>query len=200
MGAVVRALRWGGGLVAVFLLYHTVFMAPGTRDLWGVALINLQQGQVGVGIPGTNSFDFTAARPEPGDIILGGNPGCSWGHWTHAALYVGNGQVVDTLLRRGVHLQTVERFAGAYQQAGVLRVNLPPEVKAAAVRHALANLGKPFSLLSGRNARNWFYCTKLAWYAYKQAGYDLDPGGGHWVVPDRFTRSPVVTLLASPSY
>lgn len=194
------ALRWGAALLGLMILYQGLTMEPGTRDLWSVILSKLQQGEIGVGVPGTNSFDFATADLEPGDIILGGNPGCSWGHWTHAALYVGNGQVIDTLLRHGVHLQPVERFGAAYQQAGVLKVNLPREVKEQAVQEALAIYGKPFNLLSGRRSDQWFYCTKVVWYAYHQAGVDLDPRGGYWVVPDRFTESPFVTLTASPPY
>lgn len=200
MVRVQRALRWGGAILVVAILYQAAFMEAGTRELWGVMIGQLRRGYVGVGIPGQNGFDFRTAGLEPGDIVLGGNPGTSWGHWTHAALYVGDGLVADTLLRHGVHLQPVERFARAYQQAGVLKVHLPAEVKARAVRYALAAVGKPFNLLSGRRSGNWFYCTKLAWFAYHQAGYDLDPLGGHWVVPDRFTRSPAVRLTASPGY
>lgn len=182
------------------LFYQAVTMEPGTRDLWSVMWANLLRGHIGVGTPGTNSFDYSEAGLEPGDIIIGGNPGCSWGHWTHAALYVGDGMVVDTLLRHGVHLQPVERFAHAYQQAGVLKVNLPRAVKERAVREAMAIHGKPFNLLAGRYANGWFYCTLVVWYAYNKAGYDLDPKGGYWVVPDRFVDSPAVTLYASPPY
>jgi hypothetical protein len=146
-----RALRWGGAALAAVLLYATITMEPGTRDLWGVLWSNALRGNIGVGIPGANGFDFASAGLEPGDIIIGGNPGCSWGEWTHAALYVGDGKVVDTLLRFGVHLEDVNRFAGAYQRAGVLKVNLPRAVKEQAVREALAVMNRPFNLLSGRH-------------------------------------------------
>lgn len=198
MPALRVGLRWGGAAVLAALLHNLVFMSPGTREFWGILWASARRGDIGVGIPGANGFDFAAAGLEPGDIVLGANPGNSWGHWTHAALYVGNGQVVDTLLRYGVHLSPVERFAHAYQQAGVLKVNLPPDVKARAVALALGTLGRPFNLLAGRETGDWFYCTKLAWWVYWRAGYDLDPDGGHWVVPDRFLASPAVTLTASP--
>lgn len=182
--------------LAALLAWQALTASPGTRDLWHVLWANLLQGHLGVGIPGENGLDFARVPLEPGDIVLGGNPGTSWGQWTHAALYVGGGQVVDTLLRRGVHLAPVERFAGAYQRAAVLKVLLPRPVKEEAVRHALATLGRPFNLLAGRQADGWFYCTKVAWYAYWRAGYDLDPAGGYWVVPDRFLRSPLVQVAA----
>lgn len=192
-----RGACWGLVALAVWLAWNTATMAPATRDLWRVMWAQARRGFIGVGIPGQNGFDFAAAGLEPGDIVLGGNPGTSWGEWTHGALYVGNGLVIDTLLRRGVHLAPVDRFAGAYARAGYLKVHLPPAVKERAVREGLALLGRPFNLLAPRRSGAWFYCTKVAWYAYWRAGVDLDPGGGYWVVPDRFLASPHVELVAS---
>lgn len=192
------ALTLGAAAVLVLLVWSIAFMAPGTREIWAITLDNARRGYIGVGVPGENGFDFKAVGIEPGDIVLGANPGNSWGHWTHAALYVGDGRVIDTLLRNGVHQQPVERFALAYQRAGVLKVNLPREVKQRAVAEALALQGRPFSMLAGRTSSRWFYCTKIVWYAYWRAGVDLDPKGGHWVSPDRFVVHPRVSLVASP--
>lgn len=198
MAVLRRALAWAAGLLAAILIYQVATLSPGTRDLWAVMLERAARGWIGVGTPGQNRFDFAAAGLEPGDIVLGHNPGSSWGHWTHAALYVGDGLVVDTLLRHGVYLDRVERFAYAYQASGVLKVQLPPAVKQRAVDEAMAVLGRPFNLLSGRHQDGWFYCTQVVWYAYQRAGVDLDPAGGYWVVPDRFLDSGHVTLVLQP--
>lgn len=171
-------------------------MTSGTRWTWGVVARNAFHGSIGVGtwtgVP--NAYDFTGL--EPGDIVIGGNPGASWGHYTHATLYVGNGQVVETLLRNGVNLGSVSRY-NDYTWAGALRVNAPPEVKAKAVAAALSRQGLPFYLLAPRSSPDWFYCTKIVWWAYKQAGLDLDPEGGFWMVPDRFLLSPYVQPVDS---
>lgn len=197
MSAERRVIGWAGVLVAAWLVYQSVTMTPGTRALWSLAWQNAAAGRIGVGIPGANGFDFSTAALEPGDIILGHNPGNSWGYWTHAALYVGDGMVVDTLLRYGVHLERVDRFAHAYQRAGVLKISATPAEKAQAVRVARSLLGHPFNLLSGRHQAGWTYCTKVAWYAYDQAGVDIDPGGGNWVVPDNFVRGPRAASLTA---
>lgn len=189
-----RWLRWGTLLLAVILAWQALTMAPGTRQTWGVILRNALAGRIGVGswtgVP--NTFDFS--RLEPGDIVIGGNPGASWGHYTHATLYVGNGQVMETLLREGVNVRPVSRY-NDYTWAGALRVKAPPAVKQAAVAAALSRTGRPFYLLAPRRSAQWFYCTKLVWWAYKEAGLDLDPGGGFWMVPDRFFLSPHVEPL-----
>lgn len=169
-------------------------MAPGTRWTWRVIFTNLFDGNVGVGTwTGVrNRFDFT--HLEPGDIVIGGNPYASWGHYTHATLYVGDGKVVETLLRQGVNLGPVTQYNN-YTWAGVLRVNAPAEVKQKAVEAALGKVGKPFYLLAPKGSGDWFYCTKMVWWAYHQAGVDLDPEGGFWMVPDRFFLSDLVEPL-----
>lgn len=166
-------------------------MTPGTRWTWGVIFRHAMAGNIGVGswngVP--NTFDFSQA--EPGDIIIGGNPGASWGHYTHATLYLGDGQVAETLLRLGVNPGPVARYSD-YTWAGILRVKASPEVKARAVAAARERQGQPFYLLAPKGSPNWFYCTKLVWWAYKEAGLDLDPEGGFWMMPDRFFLSPYV--------
>lgn len=198
MALTLRVLRWSYLLLGLLLVWQLVTMRPGTRALWRLALANAAQGNIGVGIPGSNAADFTTAKLEPGDIILGHNPATSWGYWTHASLYVGDGLVVETLLRRGVHLQPVTRFTYAYQGAAILRPKAPPTVKARAVAIARAQLGKPYNLLSGRDVDRWFYCVRLAWYAYQQAGLDLDPAGGFWVTPDNLAAYPQAALILDP--
>lgn len=193
MRRLVRALLAG---VAALLAWALLTMAPGTRALWGTMLAALGRGEVGVGVPGTSALDFSALDLLPGDLVLGGNPGTSWGYWTHAAIYVGDGRVMDSLLRFGVHPEPVDRFAAAYARTAVLRVKVPQAVRDRAVRVARSLEGRPFNLLSPRGSTGWFYCTQVAWHAYKEAGVDLDPEGGFWVVPDRFLESPLVEVVA----
>lgn len=189
-----RWLRLGTLLLIGLLLWQALTMTKGTRWTWNVVLQNAEHGNIGVGtwtgVP--NTFDFT--HLEPGDIVIGGNPGASWGHYTHATLYLGDGKVAETLLRRGVNPGPASAYNN-YTWAGVLRVKAPPEVKQKAVAAALGRVGKPFYLLAPRESDEWFYCTKLVWWAYKQAGVDLDPEGGFWMVPDRFFLSPLVEPL-----
>lgn len=184
-------LKWGALLLASVLLWQVASMKPGTRWTWEVIIRNALQGRIGVGswtgVP--NPFDFS--QLEPGDIVIGGNPGASWGHYTHATLYLGDGLVAETLLREGVNPGPVTRY-NDYTWAGALRVKAPPEVKRKAVELARSRVGQPFYLLAPKQSPNWFYCTKLVWWAYHQAGVDLDPDGGFWIVPGRFFLSPLI--------
>lgn len=194
METVLRAIRWGAVAVLALLVYTVATLEPGSRQLWAVMWQQALAGHIGTGnwngVP--NQLDLSQA--QPGDIILGRNPGTTWGHWTTAAFYIGDGQVVDSWLMAGTVLAPLEKYR-YYTEAAILRLDLPPEVKAAAVRHALTALGKPFYLAAPRRHDNWFYCMKIPWWAYYKAGVDIDPGGGFWVVPDRFLNHPQVTVI-----
>lgn len=155
----------------------------------------LGMGYFGVGYWDGEANEFDFSQLEPGDLVLGGNTGSSWGHWTHAALYIGDGMVMDTFLQTGVSPRSVTAYNDYYSHAGALRVNLPKEVKEAAVADAKALQGKPFYLLAPRGSDTLFYCTKVVWYAYHQQGYDLDPDGAYWVVPDRILSSDLVERI-----
>lgn len=185
-------LLWGSLGLALLVLYQTVTMKPATRELWAFMWAELEQGNFGVGQwdGETNEFDFT--QLEPGDIVLGGNTGSSWGYWTHAALYLGNGQVMETFLQTGTTPEPVTRYNDYYSHAGALRVKLPKEVKERAVARARALEGSPWYLLASRHSTQLTYCSKIVWWVYFQEGYDLDPEGPFWVVPDRIARSPLV--------
>lgn len=195
MPTIHRGLRWGVALIVLILAYNALTMQAGTRNTFGVIVGNILHGQIGTGMWNGVQDKVDLSQLEPGDIILGHNPGCSWGYYTHATLYLGDGQVMETLLTTGVQPISINRYRD-YTSAAVLSVNLPREVKEQAVRNARSLQGRPFLLLAPRGESGWFYCTKAVWWAYKQAGYDLDPLGGYWVVPDRFPRSPYVTKIA----
>jgi len=190
-----RTIKWTGLVLAVLLAINLLTMRPATKELWRIMFDRLGMGYFGVGYwdGEPNIFDFS--QLEPGDLVLGGNTGSSWGHWTHAALYIGNGMVMDTFLQTGVSPRSVTAYNDYYSHAGALRVNLPTEVKEAAVAHAKALQGKPFYLLAPRGSDTLFYCTKVVWYVYNQLGYDLDPEGAYWVVPDRILHSDLVERI-----
>lgn len=190
--------RWLKGMAAgmlLWMLWQGVTMDPDTRAFWRATGSHVQAGHLGVGkwdgVPNADPLPDL----EPGDIILAHNPGAIWGHFIHAAIYAGEGQVVDTLLKQGVHLGSLQRYR-YYTHAAVLKVNLAPEVKRQAVEYARSLVGRPFFLLASRRGEQWFYCTKVVWWAYKQVGIDLDPRGGYWVVPDRLVEHPLVQLVA----
>jgi uncharacterized protein YycO len=194
MELIQRWVRWSGLVLLILLVFELVTMRPATRQLWSDMVSRLGEGAFGVGYwDGTsNALDFAAL--EPGDIVLGGNTGSSWGHWTHAALYIGDGLVMDSFLQTGVSPRPVSAYNEYYSRAGALRVNLPREEKERAVALAKSLQGKPFYLLASRESDSLFYCSKVVWYVYHQINpaYNLDPNGAYWVIPDKIVRSPLV--------
>ncbi|MFZ5814730.1 MAG: hypothetical protein ACOY93_05455 [Bacillota bacterium] len=190
MDLVQRVVRWGGVLFLLLILWNVLTMRPATRQLWSYMwgrLVN--EGAFGVGYWDGEYNEFDFSQLEPGDLVLGGNTGSSWGHWTHAAIYIGDGMVMDNFLRTGVAPRPVTAYNEYYSHAGALRVKLPPAVKQEAVARAKSLAGRPFHLLAPRNSRALYYCSKIAWWAYASQGYDLDPDGAFWVVPDRMATS-----------
>jgi len=192
MRIITRTLAWGAVALALFIAHNVVTMRPATKEVWRFAWSELQQGNFGVGRWDGEENDFDFSQLEPGDIVLGGNTGSSWGHWTHAALYIGDGQVMETFLQPGTKPEPVGRYNHYYSDAGALRVKLPAEVKQRAVERARKLEGKPWYMLAPKNSPELWYCSKVVWWVYAQEGYDLDPDGPYWIVPDRIARSPLV--------
>lgn len=190
-----RALAAGALLATALLLWQILTMTPATRAVWAVAWANARQGHIGVGTWDGTTRHLDYSRLQPGDIILSHNLGSSWGYWTHAALYLGDGQVMEDFLRFGIHPEPVTRYDDYYSDVVVLRVKAPADVRQRAVDALKAAQGRPFYFLAPRRSDYWFYCIKTTWWAYKQAGIDLDPGGAFWVVPDHYVQSPYVEMM-----
>jgi uncharacterized protein YycO len=154
------------------------------------------RGEFGIGnysnVP--NALDLSDL--QPGDIILGGNPGGSYGRYTHSGFYIGDGQIVDMYTSSGVYVTSVETYH-RYTWAAVLRVQASPEARAAAVDYVKQQVGAPFFILSPKTDDSLWYCSKLVWYAYRLQGIDLDSfNNSYWVVPDAFLSSPKTTLVS----
>jgi uncharacterized protein YycO len=154
------------------------------------------RGEFGIGdydnIP--NSLDLSDL--QPGDIILGGNPGGSYGRYDHAGFYIGNDQVVDMYTSDGVYVTCVDVYRN-YTWAAVLRVKASPEIRAAAVAYVKRQVGAPFFILAPKSDDGLWYCSKLVWYAYYRSGIDLDAfHNSYWVVPDAILLSPKTTLVS----
>jgi len=154
------------------------------------------RGEFGIGdydnIP--NNLDLSDL--QPGDIILGGNPGGSYGRYTHAGFYIGDGQIVDMYTSSGVYVTDVDTYH-RYVWAAVLRVKASPEVRAAAVDYVKRQVGAPFFILTPKSDHRLWYCSKLAWYAYYQYGINLDAfHNSYWVVPDALLSSPYATIVS----
>ncbi|HBQ28134.1 MAG TPA: hypothetical protein DD719_01715 [Desulfotomaculum sp.] len=159
------------------------------------ALAAAGRGELGSGKFGGKPNHLDLSLLQPGDILLGGNPGSSYGFFTHAGLYIGNNQVVDMYISTGVYLTEAKTYQRYYDRAAILRVKASPDQKKAAVDYALTQIGKPFFILAPKKEDGLWYCTKLIWRAYLAQGIDLDTLNSYWVLPDSFWLSPQVQVI-----
>lgn len=156
---------------------------------------NLRYGNIGYGSESSsqgNNISFDEL--EIGDIIVGGYPGCAYGRFSHAAIYIGNGQVIEGYLDTGISIHSIEHFWD-YSQIALLRVEAADEVKLAATEYAKQNEGDMFFSLAFKEGDRIWNCTKIIWQAYMEQGLDLDSVGDIWVAPDSFYNSSKVTII-----
>ncbi|HHV75779.1 MAG TPA: hypothetical protein GXX39_00190 [Syntrophothermus lipocalidus] len=153
------------------------------------------QGRVGSGhFWGTgNSLDF--ALLQPGDILLGGKPGGAYGHFTHAGLYLGEGQVMEGYVDCGITRQAVEHYH-QYDWICILRVKASEQARKKAVEYACQQEGKVFYPGAFKPGERYWNCTKFIWGAYHREGIDLDSGQDLWITPDSIYNSPNVVVVA----
>jgi len=178
---------------AIYIDNREVFANP--QASMYTYLENLQEGRIGYGSESTsigNHISFEGL--ETGDIILGGYPGCAYGRFSHAAIYVGNGNVIEGYLDSGITLNSVEHFWD-YSEVAILRVEAPQEVKIAAVQYAKQNEQDMFFPLAFKGGDRIWNCTKIIWQAYMMQGIDLDSVGDLWIAPDSFYASPWVKII-----
>lgn len=107
---------------------------------------------------------------EPGDILLErrewylSNIGLP-GYWPHAALYVGDGQVIEAV-SEGVILNTLEHSADA-DAVVVLRPRLDASRRQEAVKRARELLGRPYDYDFDFRTDSAIVCTELVYKSYE---------------------------------
>ncbi len=136
-----------------------------------------------------NNLDLSVL--QPGDIIL--CRGCAgWledtfgdiiGHWHHAAMYIGNGQMVEAW-KDGVRVVSVDMVRNA-DEVAVYRVKTSSGVKSSAISWALTKVGYPYdykwlTYIGGKEVYgSSYYCSELIWAAYlANGGPDIDQNPG----------------------
>ncbi len=131
------------------------------------------------------SQDYSHPYPTgiiPGDIVIGHNPISDLiipGYWTHTgiiAYYDSSAQdwVVVEAWDNPSEVRTVylSDFLKRYDTVAVLRVDTTNEVREAAVRFALQQLGKPYDWgwWTKEVYGDSYYCSELVWASYMAAG------------------------------
>lgn len=160
-----------------------------------------------------NNLDLSVLKP--GDIIL--CRGCAgWlldklgfivGYWQHAAMYIGNGQMIEAW-KDGVRVVPVSMVRNA-DEVSVYRVATTDAVRTKAIQWALTKVGLPYdykwlTYVGGKEVEgNSYYCSELIWAAYLKAGgpdIDQNPGWsfryGYNVAPQELADDGDTYLIA----
>lgn len=105
------------------------------------------------------------------------------GHFTHVAMYIGNGQMIEAW-KDGVRVISVTEVLKA-NDAAIVRVRTTDSIRQAAVNWALTKVGYPYDYIwltyvGGKQVYgNSYYCSELVWAAYLAVGgpdVDQNPG------------------------
>lgn len=161
----------------------------------GQGVMALAEGNLGPGVPSGRGNNLDLSDLEPGDILLGGNDGSTYGRFTHAAIYEGEGMAWQGWLSTGVSQVRVERFRG-YDRSCILRVRTTSENRRQAVETVATWSGQLFHPLAFKPGDRVWNCTKIIWEAYRRLGLNLDSGHDLWVIPDNMYQSPLVSIIA----
>ncbi len=192
---------WVFPLLSLLLAAGISLANPQAFEKGSVARIYVQnafQGKTGYGCEGYygNQIDFSGL--EPGDLILGSYPECSYGHYSHAGLYLGKGEVLEGFVDMGVNIQNIEHYR-QYAEVCLLRVTADEKTKNRAVQYARNHQGCIFYPLAFKPGDRIFNCTKIMWQAYKIQGLDLAPDPNLWISPDCFRQNANVELIREES-
>jgi len=147
-------------------------------------------------------IDFAAWRKDvqlqPGDLLLHRKLGviAPFGYWTHVGIYVGGGQLVEAVPSEGVKYSYIWEWDFPRDTTvKVLRVSGATKTirdKVVDFVKAQANANKSYDSKLWQkdddpNSESW-YCSELAWAAYKNQGIDIEYTPDFWVVsPDEIS-------------
>jgi len=157
----------------------------------------------------TSPTGLNTCTLEPGDILLetGITPndffvGIGGTYFTHSAIYIGNQEVAEAAGSFLNHADDVSIklltqsswWRTDVRTWAVIRPSVTSDIKLKAVQYAINKAnesGVVFAIDASREDDKKFYCSKLVWKAYQQAGVDLETitgiGGvatNFWVMPD----------------
>lgn len=161
-------------------------------------LRNALQGRIGYGIEGKYWNMISFDDLEPGDLLLGGYPQCAYGRFSHAGIYIGNGQVMESYVDLGVTVQPIDHYWN-YSEISLLRVKAQPEQKQAAVDYVKSRQGGLFYPVAFKPGERFWNCSKIVWEAYRLQGINLEESQDIWISPDEFYKSPWVQVIREKS-
>lgn len=98
--------------------------------------------------PAPGDFAVTTVRGQVGALISLGEwlNGSRFGHWDHAFVYVGDGQLVEAE-PGGARVAGLDEYAGRPVAWSTGHINLTEEMRASVVAAARARIGTPYSAM-----------------------------------------------------
>lgn len=159
---------------------------------------NFKAGRFSHGIERNYNNGISFADLEPGDIIVGGYPECSYGRFSHAAIYIGNNLVMESYGDLGVTIQPLNHFWD-YSEIALLQVEAEPEIKNKAIEYIISFKGGLFYPVAFKPGDRIWNCTKIIWKAYYEQGIDLEGRQDLWTTPDDFYSNSYTTIIREKS-
>lgn len=159
---------------------------------------NFKEGRFSHGIERNYNNGISFADLEPGDIIVGGYPECSYGRFSHAAIYLGDNLVMESYGDLGVTTQPLSHFWD-YSEIALLRVEANPELKNKVIEYVGGFTGGLFYPVAFKPGERIWNCTKIIWKAYYEQGIDLEGREDLWTTPDDFYNSSYTRVIREKS-
>lgn len=132
------------------------------------------------------------ATIQPGDIILTLYPGYpGWqvleeitarSHFTHAALYEGDGKVLETLSNKGV---TRTELDETLNDTALIEIIRPPyqteEDRDSMIAYSQSKLDKPYDYAFNTDNDSELYCSEMIYWALKSMPHPMEVKGNHFM-------------------
>ena len=157
-------------------------------------LRSFASGEIGSGYGSATNDDIPFYKLEPGDILLGGWPNCAYGKYSHAGLYLGEGEVLEAYVDYGVCIQPLGHYED-YTELCFLRANVSNEIKTKVITAARSFVGETFYPVAFKQNDRYYNCSNIIWKAYKEQGINLDANNDIWIAPESFGDSPYVNII-----
>ena len=126
---------------------------------------------------------------EPGDILLGHNQKCVYGHWSHVTIYLGDGEILGHDIVSGIFRASLASF-DYYSQVRIVRPPGKRAMRAAAAQRAATTIGEIFYLPVERDDPSAWTCAKCIYAAYREHHIDLS-NGERLIRPDSIAAATV---------
>jgi uncharacterized protein YycO len=183
-----------GLLVLIVILLNNINLFKGRESITFIYLDSLRKGNAGYGQISEYNNNISLSSLKPGDILLGGWPDCAYGAFSHAGLYLGNGEVLEGYVDSGITINSVEHYKD-YAKACILRVQTSEDVKKEVIKYARKQEGKIFYPVAFKSGERYWNCSKIIWKSYMEQNIDLDNSHDLWIAPVVFYNSPYTKII-----